>query len=409
MTAKLLVAATVVGGLLAACERSQRLEVPTCDANATAITDTSIGPLYLGESAAGLRARCAAVLDTSVIIPMTGWVDTVAAKRLVVVGVPVLAIYEGDRVTALRVASPGLQTVDSITVGTSIARFRNKLGIRVSPASHSPTAVLRDRSHCGMIFELSSWGAAEPVNEGDPPLTGSRLATWPDSITVSGIVVTRCAERSSSPGVDSAFDAQEDSISKADALTAQPLPAPGVIPPSTPSAPVVTPPPTVTTTPARRGDTTSITATPSELAELRKVIDVPVQGITRAKLRDTYAEARGTRTHEALDIPAARGTPALSAADGKLLKLFSSKQGGLMVYASDPSDRFILLYGHLDRYADGIREGMPLKRGQVIGYVGTTGNAPIGTPHLHFAVLRGRPSAAWWRGTPVNPFSVLVP
>ena len=79
-----------------------------------------------------------------------------------------------------------------------------------------------------------------------------------------------------------------------------------------------------------------------------------------------------------------------------------------MVYASDPSDRFIFMYGHLDRYADGLKEGMPLKRGQVIGYVGTTGNAPPNTPHLHFAIVRGRPSVAWWRGTPVNPYPLLA-
>lgn len=133
-----------------------------------------------------------------------------------------------------------------------------------------------------------------------------------------------------------------------------------------------------------------------------------MQGISEAELRDTYNAKRGQRTHEAIDILAPRGTPVLSASNGKLLKLFKSRAGGLMVYATDESERFILLYGHLDGYAKGLTEGMSLEAGQVIGYVGTTGNAPPGTPHLHFAILRGRPDVSWSRGTPVNPFPLLV-
>jgi peptidoglycan LD-endopeptidase LytH len=150
-------------------------------------------------------------------------------------------------------------------------------------------------------------------------------------------------------------------------------------------------------------------ATPGELAELMATLEMPVQGITRSELRDTYAEPRGDHLHEALDIHAARGTPVLSASDGRLLKLFNSKAGGLMVYATDVSERFILLYGHLDRYAEGLGNGMRLERGQIIGYVGTTGNAPPGTPHLHFGILRGQPKHSWSRGVPVNPYPLLVP
>lgn len=155
-------------------------------------------------------------------------------------------------------------------------------------------------------------------------------------------------------------------------------------------------------------DTGSV-ATAQELAELSAALDVPVQGVMRMQLRDTYTEPRGGRVHEALDILAARGTPVLSATDGRLLKLFNSKPGGLMVYATDSSERFILLYGHLDRYADGMIDGMRLVRGQVIGYVGTTGNAPIATPHLHFGILRGHPKVSWYKGVPVNPHPLLVP
>lgn len=98
-----------------------------------------------------------------------------------------------------------------------------------------------------------------------------------------------------------------------------------------------------------------------------------------------------------------------SATTGRLLRVFDSKAGGLMVYATDTSERFILPNGHLDRYADGVVEGMRLDRGQVIGYVGTTGSAPPGTPHLHFGILRGDPELSWFRGTPVNPYRPLVP
>ena len=91
------------------------------------------------------------------------------------------------------------------------------------------------------------------------------------------------------------------------------------------------------------------------------------------------------------------------------MKLHNSVAGGIMVYAADAADQFVFMYGHLDRYADGLTEGQPLKRGDIIGYVGTTGNAPAGTPHLHFAIARGKPSVAWWKGTPINPFPLLAP
>jgi murein DD-endopeptidase MepM/ murein hydrolase activator NlpD len=173
------------------------------------------------------------------------------------------------------------------------------------------------------------------------------------------------------------------------------------------------PAPTQDATPAQPDASTSETdarlfATPEELAQLSAGLVVPVQGVMRSELRDSYDEARGARVHEALDIIVARGTPVLSAADGRVLKLFNSVPGGLMVYAADPSERFILLYGHLDAFAPGLTDGMPLQRGQVIGYVGTTGNAPAGTPHLHFGIMRGNPSVSWWEGMPVNPYPLFV-
>jgi murein DD-endopeptidase MepM/ murein hydrolase activator NlpD len=146
----------------------------------------------------------------------------------------------------------------------------------------------------------------------------------------------------------------------------------------------------------------------SEAATIGTLI-VPVRGIEPSQLRDTYDELRGgdTRTHEALDIPAPRGTPVLSATGGRVLKLFESKAGGKMVYAADSSEHFILMYAHLDSYANGLAEGQPLTRGQVIGAVGTTGNAPPNLPHLHFAIARSNDVKAWWKGMPVNPYPLL--
>jgi murein DD-endopeptidase MepM/ murein hydrolase activator NlpD len=138
---------------------------------------------------------------------------------------------------------------------------------------------------------------------------------------------------------------------------------------------------------------------------------MPVRGIEPSALYDTYDEQRGdgTRPHEALDIPAPRGTPVLSATGGRVLKLFDSKAGGKMVYAADSSEHFILMYAHLDSYANGLAEGQPLKQGQVIGAVGTTGNAPPNLPHLHFAIARSNDVKQWWKGVPVNPYPWLVP
>jgi murein DD-endopeptidase MepM/ murein hydrolase activator NlpD len=161
-------------------------------------------------------------------------------------------------------------------------------------------------------------------------------------------------------------------------------------------------------TPEVPGADAGAAATLLELAGLGAMLAVPVQGVTRSQLRDSYSESRGDHAHEALDILAERGTPVLSATAGRVLKLFDSKAGGLMVYAADPSGRFILLYGHLDGYADGLADGADLDRGQVIGYVGTTGNAPPGTPHLHFGIMRGDPDVSWARGTPVNPYPLLM-
>ena len=137
-------------------------------------------------------------------------------------------------------------------------------------------------------------------------------------------------------------------------------------------------------------------------------LQVPVAGVRSQELSDTFNQPRGDeRRHEALDIHAPRGTPVLAAADGTVVKLFNSKPGGLTVYAFDPSARYAYYYAHLDHYANALHEGQQVKKGDLIGYVGTTGNADPSTPHLHFAVFELGPEKHWWQGTPVNPYPML--
>jgi murein DD-endopeptidase MepM/ murein hydrolase activator NlpD len=112
--------------------------------------------------------------------------------------------------------------------------------------------------------------------------------------------------------------------------------------------------------------------------------------------------------HEALDIIAPRNTKVLAVEDGRIQKRFTSKAGGLTIYEFDPTEIFAYYYAHLDRYADGIREGQTVKRGDVIGYVGSTGNASPDAPHLHFAIFRIGPERHWWKGEAINPYPVLA-
>jgi len=146
-----------------------------------------------------------------------------------------------------------------------------------------------------------------------------------------------------------------------------------------------------------------------EIVALRgRDLKLPVDGIDQKDLQNTFADARGARTHEALDILAPRGTKVRAVEDGRIQKLFTSKAGGLTIYEFDPTETFTYYYAHLDRYEDGLREGQTVKRGDVIGYVGSTGNASPDAPHLHFAIFRLGPDKHWWKGEPINPYLVLT-
>ncbi len=147
--------------------------------------------------------------------------------------------------------------------------------------------------------------------------------------------------------------------------------------------------------------------TDTDLADLRgRSLLIPVRGVAAADLVSSFSDARSGHTHEAIDILAPRGTEVLAVEDGTIAKLFTSAAGGLTIYQFDADERFVYYYAHLDRYAAGVHEGLSVTRGDVIGYVGTTGNAPPDTPHLHFAIAKLDPDRHWWGGTALDPFLV---
>lgn len=145
----------------------------------------------------------------------------------------------------------------------------------------------------------------------------------------------------------------------------------------------------------------------ADIAELRlRDLLIPVEGVRAAQLRDSFTAPRGPRLHLAIDIMAPRGTPVRAVEDGRVLRMNANRAGGITLYQADPGGRYIYYYAHLDRYAPGLAVGQTLERGDPIGTVGSSGNAPASAPHLHFAIYRVDPSGQRWPGTPVNPYAV---
>jgi murein DD-endopeptidase MepM/ murein hydrolase activator NlpD len=138
-----------------------------------------------------------------------------------------------------------------------------------------------------------------------------------------------------------------------------------------------------------------------------KALMVPVEGVTPERVPNTYNAKRSGGAHNALDILAPRGTPVLSADAGRILRLRTNPAGGITIYALDRQELFVYYYAHLERYRDGLTEGESLEAGDLIGYVGTTGNAPPNIPHLHFQVMRYRRDR-YWDGEPINPHVFLA-
>jgi murein DD-endopeptidase MepM/ murein hydrolase activator NlpD len=138
-------------------------------------------------------------------------------------------------------------------------------------------------------------------------------------------------------------------------------------------------------------------------------LTLPMHGLTARDIRDTFSEGRSNgQPHEAVDLLAPRGTPILAVTEGVIQKLFLSKPGGITIYEFDPQGDYCYYYAHLERYAEGLHEGMSVSQGEVIGYVGTSGNAPPNTPHLHFAIFKLVPEKHWWQGTAINPYPILI-
>lgn len=137
----------------------------------------------------------------------------------------------------------------------------------------------------------------------------------------------------------------------------------------------------------------------------------PVPSVDSTRLDDTFNAVRdgGSRRHNAIDIMAPKGTPVVSADDGRVLRLTRNLNGGISLYATNLEEQFVYYYAHLDGYHSSIYAGRPLLRGDTIGYVGTTGNAPKDAPHLHFQVMRMPADRKFWNGEPVNPYPLLKP
>jgi murein DD-endopeptidase MepM/ murein hydrolase activator NlpD len=135
---------------------------------------------------------------------------------------------------------------------------------------------------------------------------------------------------------------------------------------------------------------------------------LPLDGENIESLKGGFSETRGgSRPHEAVDMLAPRNTPVRAVENGTIAKLFTSKAGGLTIYQFDPAGHLCYYYAHLERYANGLKDGQPVLQGDVIGYVGTSGNAPPNTPHLHFAVFELNADKRWWQGRPLDPYLVF--
>ncbi len=171
----------------------------------------------------------------------------------------------------------------------------------------------------------------------------------------------------------------------------------------------------ITLTPAPMENTLPADSEPTKIAAMQQTaaqsgaLIIPVSGVSANQLTNTFKDARGAgRVHDAIDIMAPKGTPVFAVTDGKVVKLFNSKQGGLTIYQFDSSEVHAYYYAHLDNYADGIVEGKNVRRGELIGTVGSTGNASPEAPHLHFAIFVLGPEKNWWQGTAINPFTLLT-
>ncbi|HEU0044935.1 M23 family metallopeptidase [Sphingomonas sp.] len=136
---------------------------------------------------------------------------------------------------------------------------------------------------------------------------------------------------------------------------------------------------------------------------------IPVAEVTGIQLSDSWGDPRGGgRGHKGIDIMAPPGTAVIATASGTIEKLFQSRLGGTTLYQRSPDGGWTFYYAHLQQYAPGVREGMKVEAGDVLGYVGDTGEGSGGKFHLHFSVARLAPEQKWYQGADVNPYPLLV-
>jgi murein DD-endopeptidase MepM/ murein hydrolase activator NlpD len=186
------------------------------------------------------------------------------------------------------------------------------------------------------------------------------------------------------------------------------------VPPTSPTAPVaigtpLPPPPTDPVAPAPEELPAAPVPAPEVSSFAGKVnLIIPVAGVRPEQLLDTFDDARSEgRAHDAIDIMAPAGTPVLAAADGRIVKLFQSERGGITIYQLGPNQEVIFYYAHLAGYAPGLAEGNNVRQGDVIAYVGDTGNAGAGNYHLHFSIAVVSDPKRYWEGTNINPYPLL--
>lgn len=220
---------------------------------------------------------------------------------------------------------------------------------------------------------------------------------WPDVRVPDALQSTRLAQ-ATAPGPSDA----PSPIPLPSPTEPEALPTPPVITPQASATPIDLAVPGAPTPEARTVEPPVLT---SDVDRLRaRGLLLPVSGIESKSLHDDFKDDRGGRTHDALDILAPRGTAVLAVDDGRIEKLFTSVRGGLTIYQFDPQSEYCYYYAHLDRYAPGLAAGKTVRKGEVIGYVGTTGNAPPNTPHLHFTIFRLGAEKRWWEGTAINAY-----
>jgi murein DD-endopeptidase MepM/ murein hydrolase activator NlpD len=200
------------------------------------------------------------------------------------------------------------------------------------------------------------------------------------------------------------LDAQHTEISKVGDPT-ETTPVPTILP--IPSIEPPTPAP-VETNVNQSVETNVDQSTDNNLPAASNALMIPVSGVKREQLRDTFNDVRSQgRVHNAIDIMAPAGTPVVAATDGEIAKFFDSERGGITIYQYSTDRRYVYYYAHLQKRADNLKEKDFVMRGTVIGYVGDTGNSGTGNYHLHFTISVLAEGQSIFEGTDINPYPLL--